>query len=383
MALVQKAAPYDLDLARDMAVAQKKYGAGFGKQIADFLALRVSGAGLSFDEYIYFGLYGRDRKDYPAYIGNHRARAAFFIANKISSWNEAEDKISFHAHVAGAALPTPRLLAIAHETREAAGVQTLRNIDDVEAFLSACAIPVFGKPVIASHGDGAVNIAGRDGDRVIMDDGSTAPIAEVASDIEPFVSGKGFLFQDVLTPHTDISEMTGGRLATVRLMVWLGPDGADVRHAVLRLPAGENRVDNFRRAGNLIAPVDLATGALGAAHRGVGVNTETVETHPDTGALITGVCLPDFAEAKALVQKAAPLYRELRIQSWDVALTDQGPSLLEVNPGGNFNIIQLASGRGAFDQDFRKFLEYCVEANPSARENAKAFKEATKLLKLK
>ena len=383
MALAKTAAPYDVDLARDMKLAQEKHGAGFGKQIADFLALRSAGTGLSFDEYHYYALFGRDRKDYSAYIGDHRSRAAFYIANKIASWDEAEDKVLFHGHVAGADLPTPELFAIAHEDRTAEGAQSLRTDEDIKSFLMSCPLPVFGKPIHASHGDGAINVVDRSDDQLTLDDGTIVSIDDVVDAVEPYISGKGFLFQEVLTPHTLISSMTGERLSTIRLMVWLGPDGAQVKTGVVRLPAGENRVDNFRRAGNLVAPVDLATGMLGKAFRGVGVNTQQFNAHPDTSAQVEGVILPDFPAALTLVEKAAGLYPDLRIQSWDVAFTDRGAMLLEVNPGGNFNIIQLANERGAFDPDFRKFLEYCVSANPSAKENPKAFKEARKLLKLK
>jgi hypothetical protein len=66
-----------------------------------------------------------------------------------------------------------------------------------------------------------------------------------------------------------------------------------------------------------------------------------------------------------------------------VALTDKGPSLLEVNPGGNFNILQLAKGRGVYDSEFRAFLERRLAQRPRVDANPKALKEAKKLLKLK
>lgn len=383
MALAKKAAPYDIDLARDMKLAQEKHGAGFGKQITDFLALRSAGTGLSFDEYHYFSLYGHDRKEYPAYMGDDRSRAAFYVANKIASWDEAEDKLLFHGHVSAAKLPTPTLVAVAHDEREADGAKLLRTNEKVKSFLAECSLPIFGKPVNASHGDGVINISARDGEHLVLDDGSSVSIEDVADAIEPYFDGDGFLFQEVLVPHETISTITDGRLSTIRLMVWLGPDGAKVKNAVCRLPAGENRVDNFRRDGNLVASIDLGTGMLGAAYCGVGVNTQKCTIHPDTHAQIENVVLSDFAEAKALVEKAATLYPDLRIQSWDVALTDEGPKLVEVNPGGNFNIIQLANGRGAFDPEFREFLQYCMSDNPAAKENPKALKEARKLLKLK
>jgi hypothetical protein len=40
-----------------------------------------------------------------------------------------------------------------------------------------------------------------------------------------------------------------------------------------------------------------------------------------------------------------------------VALTDKGPVLVELNIGGDFNLPQLASGRGLMDQGFTEFVE--------------------------
>lgn len=383
MALAKKAAPYDLDLMRDMKIAQERCGAGLGKQISDFLALRMTGGGLSFEEYLYFGLYGRPRAEYGAYMGDHRARAAFYVANNLARWDDAEDKLNFAAAMTAAGLPSPAIRAVAHPSRAAAGAAALKSTDEVATFLKTCPLPVFGKPMIASHGDGAVNILARDGDTLTLDGGETIAAGELAAEIEAYADQDGYLFQETLRPHADVAAMTAGRLATLRLLVLTGPEGARVWQGVVRLPAGDNRVDNFRRAGNLVAPVDMETGVLGPARRGVGVAVETLAAHPDTGAAIDGVRLPDFAAAKDLACRAAGVYPDLHIQSWDVALSDAGPALLEVNPGGNFNILQLAIGRGVFDADFRAFLEARLNANQAAKANPRALKEAKKLLKLR
>ena len=55
MALTKHADPYDQDLMRDMKLAQERDGVSLTKQVFDFLAVRSSGAGLTFEEYLYFG----------------------------------------------------------------------------------------------------------------------------------------------------------------------------------------------------------------------------------------------------------------------------------------------------------------------------------------
>ena len=212
--------------------------------------------------------------------------------------------------------------------------------------------------------------------------GRETAIDDIIAEISPFMDKEGYLFQERLDPHPEIAQITNGRLSTVRFMVLIGPEGAYVKDAVIRMPAGENYVDNFRRAGNLVASIDLDSGVLGHAVRGVGAQVETLDAHPDTSMAIAGVAAPDFDAARDLAIAASALYPQQHIQSWDIALSDDGPKVLEVNPGGNFNLLQLARGRGVFDPQFRDFLQWRL-AEGAAGKNPKALKEARKLLKLK
>ena len=48
----------------------------------------------------------------------------------------------------------------------------------------------------------------------------------------------------------------------------------------------------------------------------------------------------------------------LTIQAWDVAISPRGgPVLVKVNSGGDFNLPQLAAGRGLLTGDFAAFVE--------------------------
>lgn len=382
MALAKEAAHYENNLLHDMQTAQKKYGVSLTKQLADFLALRRAGTGLTFEEYIRYGLFKTPREAFGAYMGENRMRAAFLLANKLTSWDAAEDKLYYAQLVEGANLPTPKLIAVAHPTRTAAHAENLRNKEDIVDFLRCAPLPLFGKPVVAAHGNKTIKLIAREGDEVIAADGDRNRIEDLAKDIAEIAQDTGYLFQEVLAPHADIANLTGGRLGTARFMTFTTKEGPALKHCVLRLPAGEHYVDSYQRPGNLIASVDIETGVLKSARRGAGVSVEDVDIHPDTNKQISGTRISDFEKAKAIVLEATRIYPALKLQSWDVAFTDRGPVLVEVNPGGNFMILQMANGRGVFDADFRTFLEECMKTNPSARSNPKAFKEAKKLLQL-
>jgi Sugar-transfer associated ATP-grasp len=93
--------------------------------------------------------------------------------------------------------------------------------------------------------------------------------------------------------------------------------------------------------------------------RGTGAETVLNPVHPDTDQTILGTPIPQWPALSALVAEAARVLPGIRTQSWDVALTDRGPVLLEVNFGGDLNLSQLAYGTGVPDEAFAAHLHAC------------------------
>ncbi|MBF2055266.1 MAG: hypothetical protein IGS03_17595 [Candidatus Sericytochromatia bacterium] len=54
-------------------------------------------------------------------------------------------------------------------------------------------------------------------------------------------------------------------------------------------------------------------------------------SHPDTGAALVGLQLPDFEQVLRLVKTAARRLPLVRAVGWDIALSAQGPCLIEGN----------------------------------------------------
>ena len=106
---------------------------------------------------------------------------------------------------------------------------------------------------------------------------------------------------------------------------------------------------------NLGAAVSVKDGRLERVYRGLGIDQENCECHPDTGRRIQGLMLPFWQEAKDLCLEAAMLLPGLGLQSWDIALGDEGPVLQEVQ-GGDFESPQIAPQRGMLDDHFQRFL---------------------------
>ncbi|MCL4745395.1 MAG: hypothetical protein KJZ83_08265, partial [Burkholderiaceae bacterium] len=116
-------------------------------------------------------------------------------------------------------------------------------------------------------------------------------------------------------------------------------EGVEIVKAGWKLAGGDSDTDRFDKEhpASLIADVSIADGTLGLAS-----SMRGRETHvPRTGAQLHGFLLPDWHEARELCAQAATMFPMLRIQHWDVALTDHGPVLLEVNDIGAIGWLQV------------------------------------------
>ena len=154
------------------------------------------------------------------------------------------------------------------------------------------------------------------------------------------------LFQPQVETHPALAGIALGALPTVRIVTILDeagqPEPVSATFRCASDPAA--RVDNMK-AGGLIAAVDLSEGRLGVACKGYAGGDYPV--HPVTGEAIAGRVLPDWPEAKALAARAhAAAFQDYAIVGWDVALTPDGPLLIEANGKPGVLMPQRAARRG-------------------------------------
>ena len=169
----------------------------------------------------------------------------------------------------------------------------------------------------------------------------------------------GYMIQERLRPHPAVERLFGPTIGTLRLVVLLGADGQpEIVRSLWKIPAGQNIADNFWR-GNLLGCVDADTGMLSRVVAGTGIDQRQVEIHPDTGQHLAGAAVPDWIQVRDLCLRAASSLPGIRTQAWDIAVTDGGPVLVEVNFGGDISLPQIACGRGMLDERYREHLRRC------------------------
>ncbi len=215
--------------------------------------------------------------------------------------------------------------------------------------------PIFAKPNLGIASAGAFVITGIDDTHVFLDQSEPLTYEEIFKDI---IGEHTYLLQEFVENHPKIKKFSK-YVATVRTVNLVRSDSIRTPFTLMKIPSPTNIADNYWREGNLLADINPENGVVRHAIRGKGVRIEDLTSHPDTGEKLVGMVLPDWEQLRSLNETCARLFAPVRYQSLDIALTSDGPIVVEINTGGSFELPQLAAGTGLLTDEVRDFFESC------------------------
>ena len=329
--------------------------------VMEALRLMRGPGALSAPEYFYFRLWeeGLTLEQKRTFVGKKAQHRMHLACNDQHWYQTAADKILFQTIMTGAGLPVPETLAVTQPSRWVSRAASLSDPNALAEWLRNPALyPLFAKPAAGKY---SLNVLSLDSYDEETDQLSTLGGEQIAVEqaVAQMSNPSGYILQRRMAPHGSLAERFGPRLWSVRALVLARPDGPIIHRALAKIPTGVNPADNYWRPGNMLGALDLDSGRITRAVRGVGADLTVCPSHPDTGAALVGLMLPNWIELRDLVTKAARIFPGIRTQSWDIALTEHGPVCLEVNYGGDLNLAQLAEGRGVLDGQYRDHLSAC------------------------
>lgn len=242
-----------------------------------------------------------------------------------------EDKAVFYSFCGHAGIPAPEMLAVVGRAggRAVNSLKTPSGREEWEQyFASDLPAEFIVKPTLGAHGKGF---------RLYRKDAADFSASALYDHLAGSPEWDNFVIQRRIFNHPDILRLTESEaLQTARIITWVTPRGSiEVYLTFFRIVVGANMYDNYNYGltGNLIANVEPASGRLtaatGASSNGIGFSVLT--HHPKTGERFAGFELPHWQEARKLAERAAMLFLPLRTIGWDLALTEEGPLLLEGN----------------------------------------------------
>jgi hypothetical protein len=345
--------------------------------IRDVAGLGWGAGKLQPNEYFLYRLYDDQRFSPEAkktFLGADRLFQLLYALDM--PWPEiANDKPTFTALLRGHDLPIPETQAMRHAARTFPGAQSLRCKADVERFLSEGArYPLFGKPTNKMCSLGVANIERFETDTscILTKHGQRVPVDQFADEVEKYADG-GYLFQTRLVPHPEIVKIVGDQVSTVRMFVLVDDDGPTLLRASWKIPSGETVADNFWRSGNMLGGIDVETGKLIRVLRRTASGTEPIDQHPKTGTAFTGLEFPQWSEMRSTVLRGAAAVPSCHFQGWDVALTDPGPVLVELEGDGGDPIMeQLCFDSGLLQGRYLEFANKAFQRQKERRKKAKA-----------
>ncbi|MDX2157804.1 MAG: sugar-transfer associated ATP-grasp domain-containing protein [Hyphomicrobiaceae bacterium] len=375
-------APLPLPLLLKMA--SDKHGKPLGQMVTEIAKLGFGPGKIDVEEYFSLRLFddkalaGQDKR---SFMGMRTCKTVGHDANQHSHWFACvSDKLVFNTLLGGYGLPVLATRGFYHARFKLPAFGAMRTAADIHRFLATSKdYPLFGKPTGAAKSLGIVALDGYDGTtgEVLLGDGRRVSAHDLAEEIAAAYD-TGYLFQERGQPHPEVRALSGDSIATVRVYTLYTEKGPRVFRACWKLPAGRNVADNFWR-GNILAALDMETGAITRAIQGSGLNQVELETHPDTGARLIDAKVPDWQRLVDLALQGAEILDTMPLLGWDIAPAASGPVLIEANNTPDFRLVQMAENRGAYDATLKVFLaetaKYWEESGAIDKNRKKSLKQ--------
>lgn len=337
--------------------AARKSGRSVLRIHREFNKMARSHSRLNLVEYIRNGLYRHDDftdEQRAAYISNDRHWEFTHKCNNRGWIGIAEDKVLATMLLSAGGIPVPSILGVIDTSaRIYPGLEKIDTSDKLRDLVQANRDSrLFGKIVDGMVSFGAFRIECADATHLTCTGHAPMTYDTFMSD---FIGNNAYVLQHVLINHTEIAPYASA-LATVRMINLVTDDGVFCPQAIIKLPQGSNIADAFWRPGNLACEVDVETGVIRTIAEREVQEVKFHDEHPINEGLM-GLKLPYWKQLRDLNARAAQIFAPIRYQSTDIAITPNGPVIVELNYGGGFDLPQYASGRGMLTPEVRAFFE--------------------------
>ena len=286
--------------------------------------------GAGYYDYMMFGFFDRTAKERDTYLTRLRNKKLINHLNDDAYSHCIDNKNDFNA------LFSEYLHRGFLDGRSA-------TFEDFELFMSgkdAC----FAKPEEGDSGRGVEKLYKRD--------------FESPKAMFDYIKSKGgCAIEQCIEQHPEMSRLYPHSVNCVRIVTDLVGDEVHIAYVVLKTGNNGAVCDNSGRGG-LICAVDKETGIV------TGIATDDLiahhyEIHPYTGVKFDGFQIPFYQEAISICKEAAHMVPQIRHIGWDVAITPDGPVIVEGNDYPGIDLCQLywnTPGREGLMPFYRKIL---------------------------
>ena len=195
------------------------------------------------------------------------------------------------------------------------------------------------KPDEGSHGDGFYKLSYVDNQYYLnFDKVGEEDIIRILKD-----PSNSYLVTEYIENHPQFKAIYAGAVNTIRIIVFK-KDGkrAQIGNTYMRFGSKKTGAVDNMGAGGMFAEVDLETGRYENAKIILKNSIKDCPYHPDSGIKIEGY-IPHWGEVKATIIKIADSIPQLEYFGFDVAITESGIKLPEINRFPDYPKIEKLS----------------------------------------
>lgn len=149
-----------------------------------------------------------------------------------------------------------------------------------------------------------------------------------------------YLIQELIIQHDVLNSFNPTSVNTLRLTTLYFDNKIDLLACLIRVGVTGSRLDNHVQGGTLVG-VTKEGKTLEWALTGA---NDKIEVLPSGLELKNGIVVPYYDEAVNLVKNCHKEIAMVKIVSWDVAITPDGPMIVECNFGGDLRMHQAVTG---------------------------------------
>ena len=288
--------------------------------------------GLTTEEYSEFEFDKRDKEFRESFLGLNEQRFYLDYLNPVRYYSLARNKYIAHKVLENTGVRKSELYCYYQpEARYIGSSEDAADLTDVLRILrqkqvQSCVI----KTTESSHGDNvwvidSINYSDSDA-LMTRFDGETLMLSSV-------LGQDALLFESVVKQTRQFAAFNESSVNTVRFMTTLYPDGSvRIIATFIKIGRAGKCVDNAGGGGNVDVCIDTPTGEIKYAIQYDGMHdVKDIEKHPDSGAQLNGVIIENWEAIKDEVKKFQQAFPYCKAAGWDIAITDEGPVVIEVN----------------------------------------------------
>jgi hypothetical protein len=283
--------------------------------------------------YFYFGkfLYRKDIKNYKEYLSSKEVDK-ITLSKRLHHFQYASllrNKLAFAVYMEDRNLPVPPMMSynLGNRFFYESKIQVLTDKDDLHTFFKNLFVKtgqtkIFVKAIVEMGGTGSYLITKEN-------------LKEDINLYGDYILVNDCIHQKYVVQHELINKIYSHSINTIRFDTYIDKNNEiHILSAYMRFGRGGSVVDNMSSGGFCVG-VDVEKGKLkDKSYLLMKYGGEQLDRHPDTNTVFKDYEIPCFEEACDLVKQAVTHIPD-RIIGWDIAISSDGPVIIEGNDNTN------------------------------------------------